>query len=52
MCLCNSYKIYVSVKHNNLLHNIFLTAVSIILCNTYILYESKLDALRNKIQGR
>jgi len=45
MCLSNSCKIYVSVKHNNLLHKIMLTAVSIILCNkllclteTYILY--------------
>jgi len=26
MCLSNSYKIYVSVKRNNLLHNIMLTA--------------------------
>jgi len=26
MCLPNPYKIYVSVKHNNLLHKIMLTA--------------------------
>ena len=42
----NSYKTHVSFKHNNLLHKIILTAVSIILCNkllclneTCVLYE-------------
>ena len=46
MCLSNSYKIHVRVKHNNLLYKIMLTAVSIILYNKllrvteiYFLYE-------------
>ena len=45
MCLSNSYTIYVSVKHDNLLHKIMLI-ILIILCNKllcviekYILYE-------------
>jgi hypothetical protein len=45
MCLSNSYKIYVSVKHNNLLYKIILTATC------FDSNESSLGQSNEVIQG-